>query len=419
MSKRFFWIAALLPLFWSCSKSDDIIDSGIIDGIENPTSSGLSEKRESKPFVYEFDADDILVQSQLKGWEGTVMSELYTPVENMVFSPLSLQVALSMVANGASEEGRAEIASIFQLQESEMDEMNGYMNRLLTGLKGGCDPNVILALENSVWLQKGLSVKPLFEQNMKEIFGTGIKLVDFKGNPSAARNEINKWADSSTHGLIKELSTPIAESTKAVLANATFFSGKWSFPFQEKNTKKELFKNALGQQVQVDMMNRVLSTQYFRNDKYELATLPYGMYNFKMLIALPNEGTNLKDIIGSIDWTANMNIVELYLGLPKFEVNSSLKVEQALKNLGVTSIFKGLPQISNEDIMVSSIIQDAAISVDEEGSKAAAVTTIAMDSSSGIKFEKVAMTVNRPFAFAILDRETGSVLFEGFINQPK
>lgn len=374
--------------------------------------------KEAKPFVYDFNNDDLEVQAQLRGWGNTVLSELYTADENIVYSPLSLEVALAMVANGASEEGVDQIASLLQLDGAGLEKMNSYVQKLVSGLTGGCDPKVLLTLANSVWIQKEIQLYSFFEQNMKEIFGADVRLTDFKNNLSAAKDEINRWADKTTNGQIKEVNVPIDNTTAFVLSNSGYFYGKWNKPFKEEKTSREPFFNASGQETAVDMMHQVERNGYYQGDHYEMARLQYGNSSFSMLIALPHEGEQLSEVIGDINWTAETIPVELTLSLPRFKVTRSMQLNDALKSLGVKSVYEELPQMSATELHVSGIYQDAFIQVDESGAKAAAVTTATGMVGSVIKeHAPVTMVVNRPFAFAIYDVFTGTVLFEGCINR--
>ena len=198
--------------------------------------------------------------------------------------------------------------------------------------------------------------------------------------------------------------------------------GKWTLPFDKKETKKEIFHNQDGTTCEVDMMH-LTKTFNFRDSEgepYMAVELPYGNQSFHMVIVLPKEDYTLDDILPTFDWNRlGLGGEKVNVALPKFKIEASYPEEimKCVKELGVSQIFLSgsLPGMHPE-LFVGQIAQETFIEVDEAGTEASAVTTIGMAfASSGADYEPPTYTIrmDRPFAFAIREKTTGAVLIMG------
>jgi len=252
-----------------------------------------------------------------------------------------------------------------------------------------------------------------------------VKDIDFT-QADKAKKTINEWAEKATNGTIKELSLQIDDFTRVVLANACYLKGKWTLPFDKKETKKATFHNQDGTTCEVDMMH--LKKRFnFRDsagDPYMAVELPYGDQTFSMVIVVPKENYTLDEILPTLDWNRlSMGGWEVNVELPKFKIEASYPKEimKCVKEMGISQIFipGSLPGI-NEELFVGQIAQDTFIDVNEAGTEASAVTTMGMAGSAGPVVTPPptpTIRMDRPFAFAIRENTTGAVLFMGKVVQ--
>ena len=342
------------------------------------------------------------------------------PDANLMISPMSLQYALGMLSNGCSETALKEITDAMGMKDYSLDMLNSFFYNLTQTLAKE-DKDFTLKLANAIWIQENFEVGKDFIQNNKALFDADVNDVDFT-QADKAKKAINEWAEKATNGTIKELSLQIDDFTRVVLANACYLKGKWTLPFDKKETKKETFYNQDGTTGEVDMMH--LTKKFnFRDsagDPYMAVELPYGDQTFSMVIVLPKENYTLNEILPTFDWNRlSMGGEKVNVALPKFKIEASYPEEimKCVKELGVSQIFLSgsLPGMHPE-LFVGQIAQDTFIEIDEAGTEASAVTTISMElASSGADYEPPTYTIrmDRPFAFAIREKTTGAVLFMG------
>lgn len=337
---------------------------------------------------------------------------------NVTFSPLSMEYLLAMTANGASVSSLKEMLTAMNLGNYSLPVINGYYQRLTSSLTSA-DQSVKLSLANSVWIQKNFGVKNTFMSSMKSVFKADVFKTDFN-KPASATNSINRWCSDKTAGLIKKISLDITPELKLVLSNASYFKGEWTTPFDKNRTHKGYFTTEAGAKNKIDMMFAQKRFNYNKQSNYEVVELPYGNKSFSMVLVLPSEGTDVNTLVNTISWN-NIEIKPAYvsLTLPKFKVENHWKrFNSTLRSVGIKKIMKEGNQLDNiaNDLYVSDVTQDVLLEVNEEGTKAAAV------SSAGIRMtairidpNPVTVTFNRPFLFALRENSTGSILFMGKI----
>lgn len=337
--------------------------------------------------------------------------------ENTLISPFSLQVVLGMLANGADEEAYKEITSTLGMQSYSEAELNGYFQKMVNAIAGEEDPKVELALANSMWIQNDYSVQDSYVSKIAENYDATVKSVNF-GDLDKAKATIDDWAKEKTRSTIKELNLPIQESTKMVLANALYFSGKWAKPFNEKNTWIEDFTCEDGSVLKRSFMHGLKkNVAYMETDKYQWVSLPFGNESFSMNILLPKEGNKLADVLPDAEWNAtdNATIISVDLSMPRFELNTKKEMSDALRKMGITRLFNSnsLLKIA-EELYVSFVQQNSYLKIEEDGVKASTVTSSGIDTMAPeITFAE--MKLNRPFAFAICENSSGAMLFMGKI----
>ena len=347
------------------------------------------------------------------------MNQLVTN-QNMMISPMSLQYALGMLSNGCDEAALKEITDAMGMNDYSLDMLNSFYYNLTQTLAKE-DKDFTLKLANAIWIQNDYQVGQNFIQNNKALFNADVSNINFE-QANKAKKTINEWASKATEGTIKKLSLQINNMTRVVLANACYLKGKWTLPFNKKDTKKEIFYNLDGSTSEANMMY-LTETLNFRNsssEPYMAVELPYGNQTFSMLVILPKEDKTLDDIIPTINWSKmHLGGRNVHVQLPKFKIEANYpdEIMKCVEEMGINRIFiPGSLSGINDELYVSFIAQDTFIEVDEAGTEASAVTTIGMVDAAGPESTPPptpTIRMDRPFAFAICENTTGAVLFMG------
>jgi serpin B len=354
--------------------------------------------------------------------------------QNLFYSPYSISLALAMTYAGARGETEAQMADAlhYTLPQAELHPAFNALDQTLEsrgeGAEGKDDEGFRLNIANAIWGQEGYSFLDAFLDTLAENYGAGLRVLDFAAAPEKARVRINDWVSERTEGKIEELIPEgmIGPMTRLVLTNAIYFNAAWAEPFDEENTQDGPFHLLDGGEVTVPLMRQTASFGYAAGDGYQAVELPYDGRELSMVILLPEEGA-FASFEGALDAERLAGIVEdlgreqVALTMPRFEFRSGFSVNDALQALGMTDAFSGAADFSgmtgSPDLFISSVIHKAFVSVDEEGTEAAAATAVVMVESA-MPGEPVEVTVDRPFIFTIRDIETGAVLFVGRVVDP-
>ena len=357
---------------------------------------------------------------------------------NIIFSPISLSLALSMTLAGADNTTQDEMLNALQFDLPE-ESVHAAINALLLAIDESQSQtmedrdgsNFQLNIANSIWGQDGFDFRQDFLDVLARHYGAGIYKVDFLNQPEVARELINQWVEDETEKRIQDLIPPDAISplTRLVLANAIYFNGSWRQPFSESGTAKEQFTNLDGTTSEVDMMR--LSGErlaYAKGQDFQLVQLPYLSDDFMMTVIVPDLG-DFKDFESGFDSVAlasileNISYEEVNLRMPKYEFTTTINANDVLKNLGMAGAFDAeLADFSgmteSEKLFISDVIHKADIKVDEKGTEAAAATAVIVGVESMMPGEPISLVIDRPFFFTIQHRPTGSILFMGRFTQP-
>ena len=346
---------------------------------------------------------------------------------NMVISPLSLSMALSMVANGAEGETLSEILTTLGMRSS-LGEINELNNLLLQSFPIA-DKKVTVSFANSIWIDNEFPVLDNFVNINKECYKAEVNNVDI--GTEETKNLINKWAEKHTKGLIKDLlHKPLDAGTKLALFNALYFKGKWANKFNKDKTIRAPFHNADGKETRVRMMCAYsLPLKALEDDGLTAVTLPYGNGSFAMTLVLPAENMTIDECISMLDgkrlsqwhsYNENGSTIEAEVQLPKFEIEYGAELNDHLQAMGIKSAFcadADCSNLSNFSLYINKVFQKARIIVDEEGTEAAAVTGVSMDLMSPIGPDNKSFVFDRPFVFYISERSTSSILFMGKVTK--
>ena len=366
------------------------------------------------------------------------LKELYDE-ENLVCSPLSLQYALAMAANGASGETLQEIIDFLGYGEEGIEALNEYSKILLEQLPA-VDLNVDLKVTDALLVNDMFPLLPSFKKTVETNYYAAVDNMDFS-DPKQIAARINDWAKTNTNGFIDKLIDPseISPDAVAFIMNALYFKAKWagnkySPMFREEGTRSEDFHLKDGKTVKAKMMRNTRYHEYAEMDGYKVLVLPYANGKFNLYVLLPDEN----DIEGMIEklqttsWSeirANLKQdAEVHVKLPKFNIENKHNLNDALNALGVKKAFQ--PSVAEFDMMfqqksgyyywISKVIQKSRIAVSEWGTEAGSVTVVEMDAATdaGPDQKHVYFYADHPFVFVIGEKTSGTILFEGVVMEP-
>ncbi|NDV80613.1 serpin family protein [Bacteroides sp. 51] len=340
--------------------------------------------------------------------------------DNLFISPLSASIALSMCANGAANETLEEMKATLGFKDYSLEEMNAYYKKLVGGLLA-VDNTTTLGIANSIWIKKGFDVKQPFIDLNKDIYDAEVRTLDFNAQAVAI---INQWCADKTNKRIPKVLDNISPDALLFLINALYFKGTWTYEFDKSKTVKEDFTAISGQKKKVDLMRQECQIPYVKDEGLQVVELPYGNEAFSMIVLLPEEGRNVDDAIQQLT-AANWNkwMKALYphtidIKLPKFKLEYERDLKADLKNMGMILPFaENKADFSNMSshtpLFIGLVKQNTFVEVNEEGTEAAAVTIIGMETSSIDGPPVTTVHVNRPFIYIIKEKSTGAILFMG------
>lgn len=357
---------------------------------------------------------------------------------NIIFSPFSLSLALSMTLAGAETSTERAMLDALQLNLDEQ-AVHPAFNALLAAIEESQEESenemvgdeFQLNIANSIWGQADYSFKQAFLDILAQHYEAGIYTVDFMHNPESARIAINDWIADETEEKIQDMipAGAIDALTRLVLANAIYFNGSWMHPFNQNATAEAPFYPLEGSEQSVDMMKlygeRFL---YHRGENYQAVNLPYMSSDFTMTILVPDSG-DYQNFESSLtqeslsEILTGMTFKPVDIELPKFDFETAIDANDPLIALGMGAAFD--PEVADfsgitveEDLMITDVLHKATITVDEEGTEAAAATVVIIGVTSAMPEEPISLVIDRPFMFMIRHSPTNSILFMGRFVQP-
>jgi serine protease inhibitor len=354
---------------------------------------------------------------------------------NVVLSPVSAALDLSMALNGADGQTRQEMLAALSLSGSELDAINT-ANAQLIKIIGTPAKNITLSVADSLWVDSRLAtLRPDYVKQMQAWYDAEMSGLDFSDPNSVTR--INGWASEETHGRISKVVDRLDRADLALLLNAVYFKGEWARKFDKAQTQQRDFTLAGGSVKQVPRMAQSGRFDYFETPKMQAIRLSFGEGDLVMEVLLPGKSSSLGELEAELTlehWTGWQAQYVPHSGnfeLPRFELKSNYRLNEPLQTLGMTRAFRPegaqltgmFSSVSGQPLagrfFISSVVQSTYWKVDEEGSEAAAVTTIGVKATAVARPEQpFRMIVDRPFFCAIEDRRSGALLFVGAIYDP-
>lgn len=359
----------------------------------------------------------------------TLLLKSSTCDKNIVVSPARLQAVMVLIANWAEVSMRNKILTKIGSGLLTLEDANILSSKRLVDLtivdwlKDSTETDNLPTIEQQaiLWIQNGLQVNESSLKKAAEDFAVSLNHVDFN-NPEL-KSVMDKAISDATHGLIKQLDLQITQDTKAIFADILYFKAKWDNTFDENDTRNQVFYGMREKQ-NVPMMKITETLAYYENEIVQVVKLPYTCIakektSFSMRIYLPKPKHDITDILQS-PLVCNLQYTEVKLSLPRFSVESSINMKQLIENLGLSFIFSSQDIIPEcvKNLQIQQVIQQTKVSIDENGTEAAAVTSV--DCILGCcpmeKARPKIMMVNRPFMFEITEDASDTILFAGVIN---
>jgi len=346
--------------------------------------------------------------------------------ENVFVSPSSVAIALAMTYNGASGATQQQMAKTLELQGMSLNDLNR-ANANLKVLLENPDSGVQLAIANSLWARQGTPFKPAFIQRNRDFYGAQVTDLDFASLSTPIT--INNWVKENTRGKISQIVDGLKPDDVMFLINAIYFKGNWTKAFDKSETVNRPFYLANGRQKSHPMMAQTGSYKYYENTTFQAVSLPYGNQRVSMYIVLPKRPYTLAKFSKELtaeDWQLWMKQFRTQPGsiqVPRFKLEYEVELKKALSALGMPIAFDArratFDELSTMPTKIDQVKHKTFVEVNEEGTEAAAATSVGIVTTSMPMNEPFKLVVDRPFFCAIRDNQTGTVLFMGAIVDPK
>lgn len=348
--------------------------------------------------------------------------------QNIFISPFSISIALTMTLNGASDETEQAMVDTLQLQGIPTNSINSSYSQLQHNFQTS-DPKVTLSIANSLWGREDIQFLPNFLEQNTQYFNAEISVLDFL-DPEALKT-INEWVKTNTNNKIDKILDEIDENAVLFLINAIYFKGTWETEFDPSNTRDRNFNISTGNVKMVPMMARTGDYPVYYGEDFQSISLPYGDGKVSMYIFVPTGKSNLTTFLNGLDadswenWMTQFQERNVDVKIPKFKMEyTAEELNHVLTTLGMGVAFDenraNFSRMASFDsisgnLYIQKVSHKTFIEVNEEGTEAAAVTSVGV----GIRSLPPTFAVDRPFFFAIRDNETGTVFFMGTIVDPQ
>lgn len=367
------------------------------------------------------------------GFSLKLFSELNKRLEcgNFVFSPFSLQTALTMTAGGASESSDTykELMSVMGMKGMKYGDVTSTYSTLLEQLSV-IDEKSCFKSANSMWINTGRvaerSIREDYKGMLKDSFNADITALDFD-EPQSLRT-INSWVEEKTDGKISDYLENLDPDTYVSLINAIFYSGSWAVPMYE--FEDEVFINIDGSPSVQTYIGTAIRTKALEGQGFKAFNMYLGTGSFALTIFLPDRGgfKSFSSKFGESEWNEfqrKSGVYSVALTMPRFSERSKAKddIIQTLKEMGVKALFnqdKGLDMILDQSmpLFVNEILQKSTLDLTEKGLDASSATQVTMLIGSGTPSKKpelkqMNVDICDPFIYVISETTTGAILFIG------
>ena len=345
--------------------------------------------------------------------------------QNTLISPLSIVVALAMVANGADGETKEQMLKVLG-NSLTMEELNHNLYSYVTSLPS--DDKQKLNVANSIWLKEDplFSVEEAFLQTNADYYKASAYYAPFNNQTV---KDINNWVKNKTDRMIDKVIDKIPEETIAYLVNALLFEGAWTRTYERSQVSNGTFTAINGEKKSVKMMK---SSEYgfVQTTNATGVVKPYKGNAYSFVALLPNESIEFNSFIESLNSKEVANAIKnrysntVITKIPKFEYDYSIELKEILVDMGMGlafnpnfANFSKLGHYENGNIFIGNVLHKTSIKVAEKGTKAGAVTVISMDKATSVEPGEIKYVyLDRPFVYMIINNESSLPIFIGCVT---
>ena len=362
-------------------------------------------------------------------------ARLATGSDNIVFSPVSVAIALSMAQAGARGATADEMNRVLQgLGSEELADAANALDAALAARSGtfkdsaGVDQEVVLRIANALFVQRDMALAADYLDAMAARYGAGVWTLDYASDPEAARLAINAWVAEQTEDRVEDILHPglVTPMTRLALVNAIYLKAAWLAPFDKEETRPGSFTLGNGSSVQVPLMHLTATLAYGAGDGWQAVELPYVGGNLAMTVILPDDLSTfeaLLDADGLAAIVSSLDRTRVILTMPTFDTETWADLGSLLIAMGMPTAFDPLVAdfsglTTEAQLYIEKVIHQANITVDEAGTAAAAATVVVIGDTSGPGSSPIELRVDRPFLFVLRDVPTGAVVFMGRVADP-
>ena len=397
-------------LLYAQDGTDQVSISVLPDGIEDATQMAVA--------VLEGEPSEIpdKVASANNDFAINLYHQLPDDGKNVFFSPISIYMAMSMLYEFTNPDADEQIRNVFDF-DPDLNSRYSDTAHTLSSLNQE-DPHSTLAMANALWTI-GNAIPVEYVNTIRDVYLATAEEI----STSDGHERINRWASDNTNGKINEVVGPLDPLTAAVLTNAIYFKGTWATQFDPKDTRPHDFDTGNGT-VSADMMFVSGQFDYADTGQEQVLKMPYDGDRLSMLVVLPRGADGIDSLEERLsadlitEWQETLYNEEVLVDFPKFETRTEYKLKKPLMRLGITDIFgKGSLPVISDQAWVSVIKHDGYVNVNEEGTEAAAVTTIIILKESG-PAPPPRFVADHAFIYFIIDNESGTILFMGKVTDP-
>jgi len=409
----------------ACSSgTSNIIASGLIKAAEYPKSISYEDYEAKNKQMTDNEVHEAFAKALEEFASNSTAILLGGSDENVVYSPISLYMALSVLASGADGNTKEEIYKTMGLSGKDIDYLTEQTGKLYRRLYSENEVGT-LKIANALWLENKFPFHDDYVTKAAEKFYASIYNVDYKDEKTPEL--MKKWVSDNTNGLI-EPDIQLSDDQVLTIMNTVYFKDRFRDVFNKELTQEDTFYLKDGSTTTVEFMNKTESAHsYVKTDEYISTNLPL-LNNGTITFILPEEGIDVNELISDSEKVAQMfknensSLADITFKVPKFNYGSNLDLVEMLNSLGMKDAFEesaNFSQISEKSLFVSGIKQDTHIILDEEGVEAAAYTEISMEptSMSPQNLEEIDFHLDRPFIYGITAND-GTLLFVGVCNNP-
>lgn len=367
------------------------------------------------------------VQPTISDFSVKLFQQSLDEKQNTLVSPLSVLLALAMTANGAEENTLTQMEAVFG---APLDSLNLYLQTYAAQLPQ--TEKCKLSIANSIWLKTDpdIKVKRDFLQTNADYYNASVYQAPFN---TKTLKQINEWVETNTDGMIDKILDEISRDAVMYLINALAFDAEWEEPYTDIQVREDIFTTTDGREQKVDFMYGS-EYQYLQDENAQGFIKYYNNRDYAFVALLPDENVSVAEYAAELNGEKLNRIlsqpqcVEVHTAIPKFESEYTLEMSQLLQKMGIVDAFdpdradfSGMASWpADTNLYIDQVLHKTYISVNERGTRAGAVTAVAMNKATSIRpVEFKTVYLNRPFVYMLIDSRNNLPLFIGTVMTVK